>query len=246
MQGPNVLCLAAIREVANAYADTTSLSEKIVFFGCFVLFGLAGVLARGLDHDLLLAIYGQGDVQIIGFWRAVSFVGSGPILFSAVGVAGLILLWRNQRITALGFLMGWALTSLTVDWVKWLLGRERPTLPPLTSATGAAFPSGHAAQAAYVCFLLGMVLWHSRWLTEAGLWGNRFRRVCLGILGAVPLAVGYSRVYLGVHWPSDVLGGWAVGLFFSALVWLIPQTGGASFSQSREIQSPGAHASVRE
>ncbi|URM92821.1 phosphatase PAP2 family protein [Streptomyces sp. MRC013] len=84
------------------------------------------------------------------------------------------------------------------------MGRERPRLPdPVDSAEFAAFPSGHAMTAAVVC---GLLWWAA---ARAARW-TLVRPVA--VAGAVSTAgVGLTRVYLGVHWPSDVLGGWLLG-----------------------------------
>ncbi|MCP9963708.1 phosphatase PAP2 family protein [Streptomyces somaliensis] len=84
------------------------------------------------------------------------------------------------------------------------MGRERPRWPdPVDSAEFAAFPSGHAMTAAVVC---GLLWWAAARAARRAL----VRPVA--VAGAVSTAgVGLTRVYLGVHWPSDVLGGWLLG-----------------------------------
>ena len=92
--------------------------------------------------------------------------------------------------------------------LKLLFARPRPNLfPPVVTETSFSFPSGHAMTAVAVYGLLSLLLWqrgrHS-WALLAGLW--------------VPL-VALSRVYLGVHYPSDVLASLALGTVWLVIVW---------------------------
>jgi len=89
--------------------------------------------------------------------------------------------------------------------VKALVGRERPSWPnPVDSADYAAFPSGHAMTAVVTC---GLLLWLLRRRGTAG----RVWAWCVALAGVCVAGVGFTRIYLGVHWPSDVVGGWLLG-----------------------------------
>ena len=97
--------------------------------------------------------------------------------------------------------------------VKVLVGRPRPpTALALGGFGGMAFPSGHALQATAVWGMLAV-------LTAAGV-ARRRARMLVWIAGvAVAVAVGASRVYLGAHWLTDVMGGWVLGgLWLAALI----------------------------
>ncbi|URN18258.1 MULTISPECIES: phosphatase PAP2 family protein [Streptomyces] len=128
------------------------------------------------------------------------------LLLGAVAVA----LWRagERGPAALLAVMG-LLAAAVQHGAKALVGRERPRWPdPVDSAEFAAFPSGHAMTAAVVCGLL--------WWAAA----RTARRALAGPVAAVgtvsAVGVGVTRVYLGVHWPSDVLGGWLLGACLAA------------------------------
>jgi membrane-associated phospholipid phosphatase len=104
-----------------------------------------------------------------------------------------------------------ALGTLLQQGLKAAVDRDRPVWSdPVDSAHYAAFPSGHAMTAAVVC---GMLLWLLR-LYGAGpvLW-----RIALTVAAVSVVGVGLTRVWLGVHWPTDVLGGWIFGALMVAL-----------------------------
>ena len=94
-------------------------------------------------------------------------------------------------------------------------GRDRPdVVPHLAPAFTASFPSGHSMLAAVVYLTLGALL-------AVILPGRRIRAYALAVALVLVLLIGLSRVYLGVHYPSDVLAGWAAGLAWGALCGLV-------------------------
>ncbi|MFD3609872.1 phosphatase PAP2 family protein [Streptomyces atroolivaceus] len=119
--------------------------------------------------------------------------------------------WRGSRLLA-----GWvAATSLFATLVqqglKAAVGRERPRwVDPVDSAHYAAFPSGHVMTAAVTC---GLLLWLLRLHgAQAPLWWGSLALAVISVAG-----VAYTRVYLGVHWLSDVVGGVVLGATVVAL-----------------------------
>ena len=93
--------------------------------------------------------------------------------------------------------------------------RPRPDLVPHGQAVyTSSFPSGHSMAAAVTYLTLGAMLASAR--------SNRWvRGYLLGLALLVSGAVGVTRVYLGVHWPTDVLGGWTAGAAWALLCWII-------------------------
>ncbi|NGO06230.1 phosphatase PAP2 family protein [Streptomyces sp. HC44] len=104
-----------------------------------------------------------------------------------------------------------ALGTALQQGLKAAVGRDRPVWPdPVDSAHYSAFPSGHAMTAAVVCGLL-------LWLLRVYGVGPVVWRVALAVAAVSVLGVGLTRVWLGVHWPTDVLGGWLLGALTVAL-----------------------------
>lgn len=127
----------------------------------------------------------------------------GPPVMGPLFVLIVLGLWFTQRrpqamfaVMGLGGAVGIALV------MKLVFHRVRPELwPRLINEHGASFPSGHATTSAALVTFLALLLWRTPW---------RWPAVILGALYA--LLVGYSRLVLGVHYPTDVLAGWLTGL----------------------------------
>ncbi|GAA3775681.1 phosphatase PAP2 family protein [Streptomyces coacervatus] len=131
-------------------------------------------------------------------------------LVCAVAVVWLV--WRRSAWwTALWLAATCALGTVLQQAVKAAVDRPRPVWPdPVDSARYAAFPSGHAMTATVVC---GLLLWLvQRYGPGRALWRTALAAGMVSVLG-----VGLTRVWLGVHWPSDVVGGWLLGALLVAL-----------------------------
>lgn len=178
--------------------------------------GVAGIHAidRGVlrwfrrPEDMAVPI---GPPWLLGAAREITALGSSTVLlFVIFSVAGY--LWLERRHGMLGFLLastfgGIALTTSLKD----IFGRARPNIVPhLVEVNSASFPSGHSLLSAVVYMTLGVLL--------AEVTADRATRVYFVSLAAVlTTLIGLSRIYLGVHYPTDVLGGWLAGLLWSLL-----------------------------
>lgn len=182
-----------------------------------------GILAA-LDRALPLAVTAWRSPPLTAAMVAVTSIG-GWIGIAVVSVAAAVTLARRGRWRAVALLtlcVGGA-AVLTLALKQWF-DRPRPhvtampELPALVQATGASFPSGHALQSLVLYGLL-LVLFAptgmSRQQAASPPAGARSRRPAAGLTIATAgmlALIGVSRVYLGVHYPSDVIGGWLAGL----------------------------------
>jgi undecaprenyl-diphosphatase len=139
--------------------------------------------------------------------HGATWLGSGAGV-AVVTTAAALRCLVGRRAGLAGWLVATVAGSALVNAVaKAGLGRVRPSSAgALTSAQGLAFPSGHtqAATVTYVAVVL-VVGWRAGWVPE------RLRPASVVVVTAVVAAVGLSRILLGAHWPSDVLGGWLLG-----------------------------------
>jgi undecaprenyl-diphosphatase len=135
-------------------------------------------------------------------------LGGFPITCGLVAVAAALLAWRRRPAELLALVIGFALVVLVVQAAKSGIGRERPE-GGLTAVEGQSYPSGHAAYAtAYVALAI----------VAARVLPNLAARAALiGATLGMAAFVGLSRIYLGVHYWSDVAGGWGLGFGTFAL-----------------------------
>lgn len=170
-----------------------------------------------LDTQLLVLLNGKGNVWLDAFWM----IYTNRLTWLPIFILMIVILWRtgdgNWRYKALQLLLLIVVLALldqiSSSLLKPLVGRLRPSHDPATAGLlhyvndyrGGlyGFPSGHATTSA------GIATW--LWLS----FKNRFARICFVFFA---MAMGYSRIYLGVHYPLDVLVGFALGV---ALVWLV-------------------------
>ncbi|QKW53505.1 phosphatase PAP2 family protein [Streptomyces buecherae] len=125
------------------------------------------------------------------------------------------LLWRGRWPVALWLAATAAIGTALQQGFKAAVGRERPRWPdPVDSAHYAAFPSGHALTATLAC---GLLLWLLAVHPVRRLW----RGLAAATAAVSVLGVGFTRVYLGVHWATDVLAGWLAGLALTAVAILL-------------------------
>jgi membrane-associated phospholipid phosphatase len=126
-----------------------------------------------------------------------------------LALVGAVYLWfRGHRRVAAGVLVVPVVADMLFHVMKRIYARPRPLGLGGRVDSSYSFPSGHATMSAAVCCTLAYVLWREGFV-------GRWTALAFALL--VPLLVGASRFYLNVHWATDVLGGWCVGLFVAVL-----------------------------
>ncbi len=194
--------------------------------GAFVFFKLTSEVLEGetraFDERILLALRSTADLsQPVGpYWlsHAVNDItalgGTTVLALMTVMATTFLLLSRQRAIAAFMFLSivgGWLASAL----LKIGIARPRPDLVPhLVEVHDLSFPSGHAMLSAVTYLTLGALL--SR--------AQQYRSTRIFLIGSaivLTLIIGLSRIYLGVHYPTDVLGGWCAGATWALGCWMI-------------------------
>lgn len=178
--------------------------------------------AHAFDTDILLAFReaGQPDNPIGPVWleeamRDITGLGSMVVLVMVTAITIFYLLLVGRGRAALLVLITVGGGQILSSLLKLGIDRPRPHLVPhLAEVQTLSFPSGHAMMAAVTYLTLGTML--------AGIVPGLATKIfVLAVAVLVTLMVGVSRIYLGVHWPSDVLAGWCAGFAWAMLCWLV-------------------------
>lgn len=215
------------RTLALARAEFALLATIfIIAGGVWAFVGLAEEIREGdtdsFDRAVLTAFRNPADLSdpIGPAWLeegvrdATALGGNFVLTLVAAAVIGFLLLTRKRGAALLVFasVAGGALLGTTL---KLGFERVRPDLVPHGAVVyTASFPSNHAMLSAVTYLTLGALLAR---LEVA----PRVKIYFLALSVLLTLMVGISRIYLGVHWPTDVLAGWAVGAAWAMLVWLV-------------------------
>jgi undecaprenyl-diphosphatase len=145
--------------------------------------------------------------------EVITALGSDQSLWVAVLLTGLVLRWITRSWWPLVILAIVLVGALSLDRVlKLAIARPRPPLYlRLVHENDWSFPSGHATKSVAVYLTVAYLL--------ASVEASRIIKTIIYFSGIIlPVLISVSRVYLGVHWPSDVLGGWTVGLIWATIV----------------------------
>jgi undecaprenyl-diphosphatase len=162
-----------------------------------------GALLR-LDLPVQRAVEGHRVGWVTSAMKIVTWLGASPVGWALVGVVALWAFLNGRPRVAIILVIAFGLSVAVKVQFKALIDRPRPSLAPLVHASGAAFPSGHALTAFVVFGLLPLVLLPT----------GRARIVSWLGSALIVLAVGFSRIYLGEHWLTDVIGSYLLGALF--------------------------------
>lgn len=172
------------------------------------------------DVAVLSALGTVAAPWLTAAFMVITVLGGSLFATSAVTVASGVLWYLRQRRNAVFLLFAVGGTGLINLGLKLWFERSRPTITRLVLEEGYSFPSGHAMISMALALTVIILVWHSRYRVSAVVAGSIY-----------VLLIGLSRMYLGVHYPSDILAGWCV----SALWILTLNTAFTRFSSGKKI-----------
>jgi undecaprenyl-diphosphatase len=216
----------------SALVLALALASAVLAVGFFSLSrAVRGGRTAEIDRRVLLAMRTADDLSDPVGPRWFEELCRDATALGGVGVMALLIgsvtafFWLSDIHHAAVYVAVACLSAVLLNvGMKRAFDRPRPDLVPQRMHTyTSSFPSGHSTGAAAVYLTLGMVA--SQFVER-----RRVKALFLGVAVLVTGAVGASRVYLGVHWPSDVLGGWAVGTAWALVCWCV-----ASWLQDRGV-----------
>lgn len=222
---------------------TTELVLILVSLGLLLFARLTSQMINGetssFDRDILLWFRNPADLSdplgpamLEVVVRDLTALG-GMLVLTLLCLCACGYLWlRGRQKLATFLLVSVSLGMLLNTLLKDVISRSRPDLVPhVTDAALSSFPSGHAMMSTIVYLTLGALLSLS---TDDG----RIKAYILGWSILLPLLIGVSRIYLGVHWPTDIIAGWIAGATWSLVCLFVYDQLIADSRYSRDSDSP--------
>ncbi|WP_296577312.1 phosphatase PAP2 family protein [Phreatobacter sp.] len=198
----------------------------VIAGGILAFLRLADVVGEGesqaFDRALLLLFrdpanlaQGPGPGWLPGVMRDITALGGFAVLTLIVVVTAVYLVLVGKRASALFVVLAVMGGTLLSHGLKMFFDRPRPDLIPQAPVElTASFPSGHAMISAVTYLTLGVLLTR----LDAP---RRVHAYFLTVAVLMTVMIGISRIYLGVHWPTDVLAGWCLGAAWALFCWLV-------------------------
>jgi undecaprenyl-diphosphatase len=191
-------------------------ARLVLGLAVFVLLGwgvgeLWTSIAGSVELDAVRDVAAQRTAALTDVMRMLTWAGSAFLLVPLALIVCLAFVRAGLRREALAIALSLGGAMLISDWVKLLVSRPRPPVEHLQAVTGSSFPSGHATQAGAFWFSLVFAM-------QAAGASPKLTRLAAGLALLIVLTVAASRVYLGVHYPSDVVAGILLGTGWATYV----------------------------
>ncbi len=212
-----------------------------VFVGALAAWAFGALTRDVVSHDRAALLDPHFTAWVVAHrtgWltnvmKVITWLGSAAVIIPLAVIVAAVFVLRGYRWRPLALLAAAVAGAIGLyNIVKPLVGRPRP--PPaiwIGHFSGAAFPSGHAAQSVACYATLAVILGAGR--------SARAKSALWSVAALVALAVGASRIYLGAHWLTDVLGGYALGASWVAVVIIVMLAASSRGSGGAKRSDPG-------
>lgn len=199
------------RRITSKYIGVM-LAVILIFSGLFYIIARHVKSSDIISFDDTIIHFTQSFISDeLTIWvERITFLGSVLFIAAAILIITVLLLWKKKYVLAIFFISANGFGAFLNTLLKWFFKRERPDILPVIIEKGYSFPSGHSmgsliffSSCAYLCIHL---------LNSTGKKVMAYIIACILIL-----LIGTSRVYLGVHYPTDVVGGYSIGIAYSAV-----------------------------
>jgi undecaprenyl-diphosphatase len=176
--------------------------------GLLLLHVLEPAGLHAVDRSAVTALVHERSGWLTRLMKALSFAASTPVVTATIAVVAGVSYARSKTLRVAIFMVATIIGAVALDnVVKFLVKRHRPDLHPLVHAFGSSFPSGHSVAAAALFGTLAYLATRGR---------SRSLRIFVWIVAATgACGVAFSRVYLGAHWPTDVVVGLLLGAYWT-------------------------------
>jgi undecaprenyl-diphosphatase len=205
---------------------------SLLIFG-FVAFMVSAKKILQFDNTVISIVQGFEDPALTSIMKLLSIIGDTPAVVVLCLVVLFLLYFVFQHRRELVLFVAVIIGSVILNQIlKYVFQRARPDIHRLVEITGYSFPSGHAMNACTVYTIISFLLWHNI--------QNRTGRILLIIISAIMiLSIGISRIYLGVHYPSDVIGGYLASGFWLTMAIRFFQKYQDKYGKNRRLRAEG-------
>jgi undecaprenyl-diphosphatase len=195
-------------------------SAFIITLVCIIGFSFISLLISDhriitFDSSVIASIQGRESPMLTSLMKFFTFIGSAPFVI-ILSLLLLVFLYKvlHHRFELILFIAAVAGSAVINQVLKSIFHRVRPNLHRLIDVSGYSFPSGHAMNAFTVYVIISFLLWRH-------IPSKLGRSILIFLSILMILAIGISRIYLGVHYPSDIIGGYfASGFWLAIAIWI--------------------------
>lgn len=181
----------------------------------------------GIDTALLLWIHSTATPALDSIFLSITTSGNVEYILPITALLIVYLLYKKQRLHALIVTFGVGGAAAANFVLKLLFHRDRPVFwHSLITETGFSFPSGHAMLSSALILCVIALLWNTNW------------RIVSIIIGVIIVGlIGYSRLYMGVHYPTDVIAGWSVSAVWIVVVLAVTKVASRRYRGRQDVST---------